>query len=186
MSSIPISSRDYTPKDYQDFSKPLVMSQGETLFKKLTTGFNTNETITYMKDITSVLLATKTSSLEDENYWASVEKTLNKGKSISTKAKDVAGEINVLLSTFYGAINELDKKSENILEVNELQDAYYQARNHIQTKISRGLEGQPLRILKRVISTLDNRFDNVITSFNERVDNQEIAGPKIQSLFATE
>ena len=167
-----------TPKNYNDFLKPAAMKQSAAIYKKiqLVKGNDAIGAVLIAQDLHSQILQTKSSGLKD--LWTRIEKTLHRRKPLKTTAKDEQEQLVMTLGLVYNAMETADK-GDQIRMVGEINTYYLDIKRHISSRFIGKVQGMEKRILQRSLDTIDSFFERVIKRFNQRVKDNEIAGPEI-------
>ncbi len=168
-----------TKKTLYDGSRPKAMLDADKIFNKLfqINGGTAADALGMMDQISSILNDTKATNIE--KLWDRLSKGVNKNRPIKIQATTEAGKLQTALGLFYPALESLDR-GDSISLVASLRQMYLEARNYIENRFINKQEGVEKRVSKRVISTLDTRFEQVIKRFNQRVADGEIVGQEIQ------
>jgi hypothetical protein len=176
---IPIRNTNATPKSYLDMSRPTAMAASDAVYKKLEiiNGDNARDVLDMAFGLRSVI--SKSKSVELDKVWENLEKELYNRKTLKTVSKTDEAKFQTAFGLFYNILNDIDSKADSTLDLMEFRTHFLEAQSHITRRVVPGLSGKDLRNVNRIMDTITNRLTKVTERFNTRVDEGDIAGPKI-------
>jgi hypothetical protein len=165
-----------TPFTFSDNSRPLAMVDADNIFKRLQLkyGDTTSDALQIVDDVVSVLENTKAS--EVDQLWERLEKKLNDGRPISTKAKTDNAKATTAFSLIYSALTVIDSKAVSTAELSAISDMFFDVDLKFSSKIVSKMEGTEKRTGLRASDTIRKRIDAMTERFNELVEAGELAG----------
>ncbi|MBN4066588.1 hypothetical protein JYU14_00700 [Simkania negevensis] len=167
-----------TKKGLSDNTRPAAMVDADKIFEKYIrkAGANATDTLLFIRIIADELIATRMSNID--TLWARIEKVVNRGDPLDTKAVTDEEKVHTALSFFYNVLDIVDM-TKNTRQLMGLKEGYIKTRNRLESRLLPNMDTKAKRVLQRIIKTIDVRMDKMIDNFNDLIDQNIIAGPKI-------
>lgn len=120
----------------------------------------------------------ETGSTQFDQLWSNMEKRVNQKQILKTEGNTPAEKLRVIASFFYSAVDEIDK-GENMRVLTEFYYNYKDAVNIMKERYKPCMNTSEQTSLKDILNIIDNRFKDVVSRFNKKIDAGKIQGEKI-------
>ncbi|MDF2550208.1 MAG: hypothetical protein K0S07_1275 [Chlamydiales bacterium] len=165
-----------TRRDYLDQTRPKQVIEGEKLFNQLLSkkGRVSTQALALASTINRVI--------QEDSDLSTLEERLQGifGEEFQLSGETDFQKLETALGFFYAAINFVDQKSKNTLDVKSFQVDYSEAKRFVERQIAPNYTLEEQRQFAKISKLIDNRVKSVSNHFNEKREKGTVAGPKIQ------